>query len=151
MPKPTNLLSDDGTASMATLLMISHHVFRRSIMCFAIYIILAVILMACAPVTIQNEIRSDKEIQAVFEKNKWDLYEIYKNALREQPGLSGSIMLKIVVEPSGRVSGCDVGQSTLADPDLGLAICTRIRDFDFGQKNLSQPDIFSYPIDFIPR
>jgi len=31
----TQLLDDDGTASMATLLMSSHHAFRRDIACFA--------------------------------------------------------------------------------------------------------------------
>jgi len=31
----TQLLNDDGTASMATLLMTSHHAFRRDIACFA--------------------------------------------------------------------------------------------------------------------
>jgi hypothetical protein len=31
----TKLLNDDGTASMATLIMCSHHAFRRDIACFA--------------------------------------------------------------------------------------------------------------------
>jgi hypothetical protein len=32
---PTQLLNDDGTASMATMLMTSHHAFRRDAACFA--------------------------------------------------------------------------------------------------------------------
>src|SRR5687767_10428562 len=32
---PTTLLNDDGTASMATMLMTSHHAFRRDAACFA--------------------------------------------------------------------------------------------------------------------
>jgi hypothetical protein len=32
---PTNLLNDDGTASMATMIMSSHHAFRRDAACFA--------------------------------------------------------------------------------------------------------------------
>ncbi len=32
---PTTLLDSDGTASMATLLMCSHHAFRRDLACFA--------------------------------------------------------------------------------------------------------------------
>ena len=32
---PTTLLNDDGTASMATMLMTSHHAFRRDVRCFA--------------------------------------------------------------------------------------------------------------------
>jgi hypothetical protein len=32
---PTQLLNDDGTASMATLIMCSHHAFRRDLACFA--------------------------------------------------------------------------------------------------------------------
>lgn len=31
---PTTLLNDDGTASMATMLMTSHHAFRRDLACF---------------------------------------------------------------------------------------------------------------------
>ncbi|HUQ05956.1 MAG TPA: hemerythrin domain-containing protein [Kofleriaceae bacterium] len=32
---PTTLLNDDGTASMATMIMTSHHGFRRDVACFA--------------------------------------------------------------------------------------------------------------------
>jgi len=35
MPSPPNLLNDDGTASMATMLMMSHHAFRRDLARFA--------------------------------------------------------------------------------------------------------------------
>jgi hemerythrin-like domain-containing protein len=35
MPSPPNLLNDDGSASMATLLMLSHHAFRRDLGRFA--------------------------------------------------------------------------------------------------------------------
>jgi hemerythrin-like domain-containing protein len=31
---PTQLLNDDGTASMATMIMTSHHAFRRDVACF---------------------------------------------------------------------------------------------------------------------
>lgn len=31
MPQPPNLLNDDGTASVATLLLMSHHAFRRDL------------------------------------------------------------------------------------------------------------------------
>ena len=35
MPNPPNLLNDDGSASMATMLMMSHHAFRRDLGRFA--------------------------------------------------------------------------------------------------------------------
>lgn len=35
MPNPPSLLNDDGSASMATLLMLSHHAFRRDLLRFA--------------------------------------------------------------------------------------------------------------------
>lgn len=35
MSTPPSLLNDDGTASMATNLMLSHHAFRRDLACFA--------------------------------------------------------------------------------------------------------------------
>lgn len=34
-PMPAKLLNDDGTASMATMIMSSHHAFRRDAACFA--------------------------------------------------------------------------------------------------------------------
>lgn len=34
MPQPPNLLNDDGSASMATMLLMSHHAFRRDIVRF---------------------------------------------------------------------------------------------------------------------
>jgi hypothetical protein len=35
MPTPPTLLNDDGTASMATAFLMSHHAFRRDLGCFA--------------------------------------------------------------------------------------------------------------------
>jgi len=36
MPSPPNLLNDDGSASMATMMMMSHHGFRRDLRRFAV-------------------------------------------------------------------------------------------------------------------
>jgi TonB family protein len=93
--------------------------------------------------------RTDEEIQIVFDRNKAALYRIYNRALRTNPALQGKVTLKLTIEPSGRVSACEVTSSELDAEELERKIVQRVKLFDFGPKDVP-PVTITYPIDFLP-
>lgn len=121
---------------------------------FAFYVSSALVLIACAHVSEKDNVRTDEEIDAAFDRNKADLYSIYQGFLHRKGAFGGRLLLKLTIEPSGRVSECGVHQSTLNDPvtgvEMGKEICARVMSFDFGAKNMDSISI-TYPIDFLPK
>ena len=93
--------------------------------------------------------RTDEDIQIVFDRNKSALYRIYNRALRRDPSLEGKVTLKLTIEPSGRVSMCQVVASDLEAPGVERKIVQRVKLFDFGAKDVA-PVTITYPIDFLP-
>lgn len=93
--------------------------------------------------------RTDEEIQIVFDRNKAALHRIYNRALRTDPTLQGKVTLKLTIEPSGRVSACEVVASELEAEDLERKLVQRVQLFDFGAKDVP-PVTITYPIDFLP-
>ncbi len=93
--------------------------------------------------------RSIEEIKLVFERNKGAIYAIYNRALREDPTLEGKIVLELKIAPSGTVDECHVVSSELHAPELERKLLARIRQFDFGAKDVSVMTI-SWPVDFLP-
>lgn len=93
--------------------------------------------------------RSIEEIQLVFDKNKAAIYSIYNRALRKDPTLEGKVVLKITIEPSGKVTACEIVSSELGDPIVERKIVTRVMLFDFGNKDV-ETMVVTYPIDFLP-
>ncbi|HEX5054942.1 MAG TPA: AgmX/PglI C-terminal domain-containing protein [Gammaproteobacteria bacterium] len=118
---------------------------------------LAVSLMACAPVQNYppadvpfNDHRSDEEIQAVFDRNKSQVYAVYQGFLVRYGVIEAHIIYSITIEPSGAVSQCEILKTDLANPYLGKKTCEKIRLLNFGPKNMSRITI-KYPIDYLPR
>ena len=93
--------------------------------------------------------RSIEEIQLVFDRNKAAIYTIYNRALRKDPTLQGKVVLKITIEPSGKVAACEIVSSELGEPDLERKLIARILLFDFGSKDVEKL-VVTYPIDFLP-
>ncbi len=93
--------------------------------------------------------RSLEDIKLVFERNKGAIYAIYNRALREDPGLQGKVVLKLTISPSGAVVECRIEASELHAPDLESKLLARIRQFDFGAKDVDQM-IVTWPVDFLP-
>jgi len=93
--------------------------------------------------------RSVEEIKLVFERNKGSIYAIYNRALREEPGLQGKVVLKLTIAPSGGVVECRLESSELRTPELEAKLLARIRQFDFGAKDVDQM-IVTWPVDFLP-
>jgi TonB family protein len=93
--------------------------------------------------------RSIEDIKVVFERNKGAIYAIYNRALRADPSLQGKVVLKLTIAPSGEVMDCRIESSELRQPELEGKLLARIRQFDFGAKDVGQM-IVSWPIDFLP-
>lgn len=94
--------------------------------------------------------RTDEEIQIVFDRYKAALYRIYNRELRNDPTLRGKMVLRITIEPDGRVSACAVKSTDMASPALSKDIVERVLNFNFGAK-VGVPSLtILYPIDFLP-
>lgn len=93
--------------------------------------------------------RSIEEIKLVFERNKGAIYAIYNRALRDEPSLQGKVVLKLVISPSGQVTDLRVVSSELHDSELERKLLARIRQFDFGAKDVATLEI-NWPVDFLP-
>jgi TonB family protein len=93
--------------------------------------------------------RSIEEIKLVFERNKGAIYAIYNRALREEPGLQGKVVLELKIAPAGHVVECRIVSSELKTPDLESKLLARIRQFDFGAKEVDLM-VVTWPVDFLP-
>jgi periplasmic protein TonB len=93
--------------------------------------------------------RSIEEIKLVFERNKGAIYAIYNRALREDPTLQGKIVLDLKIAPSGEVVECKIVSSELKASELERKLLARIKQFDFGAKDVAPIDI-TWPVDFLP-
>jgi glucan-binding YG repeat protein len=94
--------------------------------------------------------RTDEEIQIVFDRYKAALYRIYNRELRNDPTLRGKMVLRMTIEPDGRVSACSVKSTDLASPALSKDIVERVLGFNFGAKAGVPTLTILYPIDFLP-
>lgn len=93
--------------------------------------------------------RSIEDIKLVFERNKGAIYAIYNRALREDPTLQGKVVVELKIAPTGEVMACRVVSSELHTPELEAKLLARIRQFDFGAKDVDQM-VVTWPVDFLP-
>ncbi len=93
--------------------------------------------------------RSIEEIKLVFERNKGAIYALYNRALREEPGLQGKVVVELKISPAGEVIGARVVSTELKTPELEQKLLARIRQFDFGSKDVDVM-VVSWPVDFLP-
>jgi outer membrane biosynthesis protein TonB len=94
--------------------------------------------------------RTDEEIQIVFDRYKAALYRIYNRELRSNPTLQGKMVLRLTIEPDGKVSACNLDSSDMDSPALEARIVARVLKFNFGPKEGVPPVTILYPIDFLP-
>ncbi len=93
--------------------------------------------------------RSEEDIAYVMDKNKSKLHALYRRARRHNPGLKGKIVLEITILASGRVSAVRVKSSELNDPTLEARLLARIKQFDFGERNVKTVTV-TFPVEFLP-
>ncbi len=93
--------------------------------------------------------RSREEIEVVFDRNKGAIFALYNRALRQNPALGGKVVLRLTIEPDGRVSFCEMVSSELGDPELERKLVQRVLLFQFEPKNVEAMTT-TKPIDFFP-
>ena len=93
--------------------------------------------------------RSIEEIKLVFERNKGAIYAIYNRALRDDPALQGKVVLELKIAPAGQVEGLRIVSSELRADELEKKLLARIRQFDFGAKEVDTM-VVTWPLDFLP-
>jgi TonB family protein len=93
--------------------------------------------------------RSLEDVRLVFERNKGSIYSIYNRALRDDPALQGKVVVELKIAPSGEVVDCRIVSSELKTPDLERKLLARIKQFDFGAKQVDLL-VVTYPLDFLP-
>ncbi len=93
--------------------------------------------------------RSIEEIKLVFERNKGAIYAVYNRALREDPSLQGKVVVSLTIAPSGSIVDVRLVSSELRAAELESKLLARIRQFDFGPKDVDQM-IVTWPVDFLP-
>lgn len=94
--------------------------------------------------------RSLDEIQLTFDRAQGSFYAMYIRALRENPGLSGKVVLSVTIAPSGKVTDASIVSSELGDPELERKILARVMLLDFGPKEVPSFTYPNYPIRFQP-
>ena len=94
--------------------------------------------------------RTDEEIQIVFDKYKSALYRIYNRELRKNPTLQGKMVLRLTIEPNGKVSACNVDSSDMDSPSMDKNIVARVTKFNFGAKEGVPTITILFPVDFLP-
>jgi outer membrane biosynthesis protein TonB len=93
--------------------------------------------------------RSMRNIKTVFDANKTSLNAMVGREQRKDPLLHGKILLKLVIEPDGSVSSCEVVDSELNYPKLEQRIAMRVRLFNFGAADVERREL-NFPLDFLP-
>lgn len=90
------------------------------------------------------------EIQLPFDRAQGSFYAMYIRALRENPGLSGKVILSLTIAPNGKVTTASIVSSELGDPELERKILARVLLLDFGPKDVPAFTYPNYPINFKP-
>jgi TonB family protein len=93
--------------------------------------------------------RGSEEIALVFTKNKGAIDAMYARALRDNPALTGKVVLEITISPSGDITAARIISSELKDPEFESKLLARIRLFKFEAKDVATLTA-TKPIDFFP-
>jgi protein TonB len=93
--------------------------------------------------------RGSEEIALVFTKNKGAIDAMYARALRDNPALTGKVVLEITIAPSGDITAARIISSELKDPEFESKLLARIRLFKFEAKDVATLTA-TKPIDFFP-
>jgi len=93
--------------------------------------------------------RSIEDIRLVFERHKGAIHALYQRALREDAALQGKVVVELRIAPSGEVSAVRLVSSELKAPELEGKLLARIRQFDFGAKDVDAM-VVTWPVDFLP-
>jgi protein TonB len=94
--------------------------------------------------------RTTEDIRRIFDQNGGRLNNAYQRALKDDPSMEGTIRLKLVVDPSGKVVSCEVASSELNNSELESKIVSIVKSFNFGDDDV---ELWkgTYPVNFYPN
>lgn len=93
--------------------------------------------------------RSKEEIRKVMEQHKGAIYSIYNRALRQNAALEGKMVVRIVIDTSGKITEVTLVSSELGDSDLESKILQRIRLISFPASRAARTTL-NQTFDFLP-
>ncbi len=93
--------------------------------------------------------RSQEQIRRVFDRYAGRLNSQYQRALRKNPTLQGTVVLHLVIEPSGKVSKVKVEKSDLDAPKLLMRIRIIVMGMNFGAMDVETWK-GNYSLNFFP-
>ncbi|MCK5065770.1 MAG: energy transducer TonB [Candidatus Fermentibacteraceae bacterium] len=93
--------------------------------------------------------RTSTEIMEVLSSKSSSLAFIYNKHLRADPILSGTVLIEMIVEPSGRVSDVSILESTTFNPAFDLELAAAVGTWRFGAVDADEgPLPVTYPFNF---
>jgi TonB family protein len=93
--------------------------------------------------------RTSEEIMGVLTEKRGSITYIYNKHLRSDPMLMGTVVIEMVIEPSGRVSDVRVVQSDTYNPAFELELARTIETWRFGSVDEDEGSVtVQYPFSF---
>ncbi len=93
--------------------------------------------------------RAIEELNAVFDRYKGQLQNIYQRALRRDPTLQGKVVFELTISPSGKVIRAKIISSELNNKKLERRLIIKVKSFRFAAKDVKKVTV-TMPIDFLP-
>ena len=97
----------------------------------------------------QSGKRDMESIRRTLEQTKSSVYTLYQRALLDHPELAGKFTFSIVIEPNGSISNLKLVVSELGIAELEDSILARIKQVNFGAKDVSAT-VIEYKFVFLP-
>lgn len=94
--------------------------------------------------------RTQEDIRRVFDQNGARLFSAYNRALKDDPSMEGVVRLQLTIDPSGKVTTCEIASSQLNNPELESKILALVKGLNFGADEV---DVWNgkYPLNFYPQ
>lgn len=95
--------------------------------------------------------RSSAEINAMFERHRESFTRYYRDSVLENPALAGGLqlVLALTIEPDGRISACEIVQSTRPDAKLEPRIVELVKSFRLSSRDLPR-ETTRYTLHLLP-
>ncbi len=94
----------------------------------------------------------DREVvQQVLKRHRREIEVLYHRALAGDPQLSGRVVIKLTIAPSGRVRVATVAQSTIADKRFEACLLKAVRKWQFPKPAGGGVVVVTVPFDFGPQ
>jgi|JI10StandDraft_1071094.scaffolds.fasta_scaffold681733_1 protein TonB len=94
--------------------------------------------------------RTQEDIRRVFDQNGARLFSAYNRALKDDPSMEGVVRLQLTIDPSGKVTACEIASSQLNNPELESKIVALVKGLNFGADEV---EVWNgkYPLNFYPQ